>query len=346
MEYLRTIQADDDDARQGLRALGALLLGVGALVLAYRRSAFADPWGDFVLLLVALLPALFLYGGGLLAALNTTERRAWHGVFLVLGLLFALFSFFQFIELVDGNTGASLNVAWIFGAVAALGVVAALLAGVRFAMLAAGIAFIVAWFALWDAILGDDFSSDAGTLRGFSMLAAGVLAAAAVGLHWVRRGRHFRPPYDDEHGDVPAELLTAAGVAFLIGAGVLSATGAIVQGFLFALGPLAPPDAGGFAEPSLFWDIVLLAGSLLLVLIGASLRLRGPVYVGAVGLAIFVVLVGLDLDDSSPSGSVLGWPLVLLLLAAAALVASVLMPRRDGADNVAPGLKGSGEVAD
>jgi hypothetical protein len=328
MEYLRTIQANDDDARQGLRALGALLLGVGALVLAYRRGSLGDPWGDFALLLVALLPALFLYGGGLLAALSTTERSAWHGVFLVFGLVFALFTFFQFLELIDGDTGASLNVMWIFGVVAALGVAAALLAGVRFAMLAAGIAFIIAWFALWDAILGDDFATDAGTIRGFSMLAAGVLVAAAVGLHWHRRGRHLRPPYDDEHGDTPAELLTAAGVAFLIGAGLLSATGAIVQAFLFALGPLAPTDAGGFAEPSLFWDSVLLAGSLVLVLIGTSLRIRGPVYLGAIGLTIFTVLVGLDLDDSSPSGSVLGWPLVLLLLAAAVLVASVMLPRR------------------
>jgi len=50
--------------------------------------------------------------------------------------------------------------------------------------------------------------------------------------------------------------------------------------------------------------------------------------VGAVGLTIFVVIVGLDLDDSSPAGKILGWPLVLLILAAAALAASVLLPRR------------------
>jgi hypothetical protein len=330
MQYLRAIQANDDDSRRGLRALGGLLLGVGVFVLAYRRSSLGDPWGDFALFLVALLPALFLYGGGLLAALSSPERSAWHGVFLVFGLIFAVFTFFQFLELIDGNTGDSWNVAWIFAAVAALGVVAALLADVRFAMLAAGVAFIVAWFALWDAILGEDFSSDAGTIRGFSMLAAGVLAVAAVGLHWQRRGRHLNPPFDDEHGALPSELLTAAGLAFLFGAGILSATAAIVQSILGAFAPLGATAGGGFAEPSVFWDIVLLAGSLGLVVFGVFFRVRGPAYVGAIGLTIFIVIVGLDLDDSSPSGSLLGWPLVLLILAAAALAASVLMPRRDG----------------
>jgi hypothetical protein len=336
MEYLRTIQANDDEARQGLRALGALLLGVGVLVLAYRRSNFADPWGDFALLLVALLPAVFLYGGGLLAALSSSERSAWHGVFLIFGLIFALFTFFQFLELIDGDTGATLNVAWIFAVVGALGAIAALVAGVRFGMLAAGIAFIVAWLALWDAILGDDFATDAGTIRGLSMLAAAILFAAGAGLHWLRRGRHLNPPLDDEHFALPAELLTASGLAFLLAAGLLSATGALVQGFLFALGPLAPPDAGGFAEPSLFWDVVLLAGSIGLVVLGTWFGTRGPAYVGAIGLTIFVVIVGLDLDDSSPSGSVAGWPLVLLLLAAVALVASVLLPRRGGSASPEP----------
>ena len=103
-----------------------------------------------------------------------------------------------------------------------------------------------------------------------------------------------------------------------------------MQSILGALAPLGAASGGGFAEPSLFWDIVLLLGSLALVVFGVFFRVRGPAYVGAIGLTIFIVIVGLDLDDSSPSGSLLGWPLVLLILAAAALAASVLMPRREG----------------
>ncbi len=127
----------------------------------------------------------------------------------------------------------------------------------------------------------------------------------------------------------PAELLTASGLVFLFGAGILSATGAIVQSLFGLFAPFGEVG-GGVAEPSLFWDIVLLVGSLALVVLGVFFRVRGPAYVGAIGLTIFIAIVGLDLDDSSPSGSVLGWPFVLLLLAAAALVASVLLPRRDG----------------
>jgi hypothetical protein len=336
MEYLRTIQADDDDLRRGLRALGALLLGVGALVLAYRRSNFEDPWGDFALLLVALLPAVLLYGGGFLAARSAVEARAWHGVFLVFGLIFALFTFFQFLELIDGNTGASLNIAWIFAVVGAMGVAAALIAGVRFGMLAAGIAFSIAWFAVWDEVLGDDFS-DAGTIRGLSVIAAVILGVAGLALYLRRGGRFSLSALDDPELALPSELFTAAGLVFLFGTGILSATGAIAQGIVTALGPLASQATGAsFAEPSLFWDIVLLLGSLKLIVLGTRLGFRGPAYVGAAGLAIFVVLVGLDLDDSSPSGSVVGWPLILLVLGAAALAASVFAPRRDAPASVTP----------
>jgi len=333
MEYLREIQAADDEPRRALRLLGGLLLGVGAIVLAYRRGSFEDPWGDFALFLVALLPALFLYAGGFLAALSSSVRQPWHGVFLIFGLIFAGFTLFQFIELVDGNPDASLNLVWIFAVLAALGAVAALLAGVRFGLLAAGIAFIVSWLALWDAILGDDFSTDAGTVRGFSLLAAAILIVAGLVLHRMRLGEQAAVPSERGLLSLPLELLTAGGIAFLIGTGALSATGAAIHGFYAALGPLAPADAGlgvlASAQPSLFWDAVLLVGSLALVGLGTRFGVRGPAYVGAVGLAIFSLLVGLDLDATAPEGSIVGWPLVLLLLAAAALAASVLMPARD-----------------
>jgi len=329
VEYLRTIQTGDDDWRRGLRALGALLLGVGVLVLAYRKSNFADPWGDFPLFLLAFLPALFLYGGGFLAAREAPEPRAWHGIFVIFGLVFALFSCFQFLELIDGNVGADLNVAWIFGLIAALGTLAALKADAPFGLLVAGIAATISWLAIWSEILGDDFG-DGGTLRGLSVLAAIVIGFAGLALYLRRGGTWSLTALDDPEIREPAELLTAAGLAFLFGTGILSATGAIATGILNALGPLAPVGAGsGIAEPSLFWDVILLLGSLKLIVLGTRVGMRGPAYVGGLGLAIFVFIVGLDLDDDSPSGAIAGWPLILLLLAVAALAASVLLPARD-----------------
>jgi len=101
---------------------------------------------------------------------------------------------FQFLELIDGDGGAPLNVVWIFAVVGAMGAVAALIAGVRFGMLAAGIAWSIAWFALWDELLGDDFS-DAGTIRGLSSFSArsssscsAVARASAARPTWARWG--------------------------------------------------------------------------------------------------------------------------------------------------------------
>ena len=48
---------------------------------------------------------------------------------------------------------------------------------------------------------------------------------------------------------------------------------------------------------------------------------RGPAYLGAISLLIFTVSVGLDADDASPAGKVIGWPLILLVVGAAVLLA-------------------------
>ena len=79
-------------------------------------------------------------------------------------------------------------------------------------------------------------------------------------------------------------------------------------------------------EASLFWSIVLLAVAVALVGHGSRVGARGPVYVGTVGLLLFTLIVGLDLGHpDSPDGTLLGWPLALLAVGVAALVAS-LMP--------------------
>lgn len=320
LEFLRQLQARDDERLEALRVAGGLLVGVGALVLAFRRGGFADPWGDFPLLLVALLPAVLLYGGGMVAARAAGQSRPWHSVFVVFGLFFVVFSLFQFLELIGGNTGAALNVAWVFLVLAAAGAVAALRADVRFGWLVAGIALVVSWLSVWSEILGDDFD-DTGTFRGLCALVAGLLLVLGFLLH------RSRP--DDLAS--PLELATAGGLAFLLGTGLVSLGGVIAGAFGPGLAPLgAVTDTGVSAQPSVFWDSTLLVGSLALVGLGSRMAVRGPTYVGGLGLIIFVILVGSDLDDSSPSGAVVGWPLLLLVAGAAALAASVLVPRALG----------------
>jgi hypothetical protein len=114
----------------------------------------------------------------------------------------------------------------------------------------------------------------------------------------------------------------------VLGAGLISFTG-------FGDVPVTPPTptiGGGEvvetepagAEPSLLWDTVLLIVSLLLIAYGSRFRGRGPVYIGAIGLTLFIILAGLDLDADEPEGTLLGWPLLLLILGLAAVVVSAI----------------------
>ncbi|MEJ7875431.1 MAG: hypothetical protein WKF62_02135, partial [Solirubrobacterales bacterium] len=290
MGYLTRLQANDDGRSEALRALGALLFGIGALVLLIRRGTLDNPWDDLPLLVAWLIPAVVLYGGGIAAA-RAAEPKGWHSVWVVFGILFVYGALLQFLAVIDADPDAPLNTAWTLCVVAAVAVVAAIVARVRFGWLVAGVALAIAWLSLWDEILENGVGDDAGTFRGLCMIAALLLVAGA----WLLEKRR-----DD--GEEAVELVTAAGLIFLLGAGVVSVTG--VLGSIFAAGI---PATGG-AEPSLLWDVVLLGGSLALIGAGSIVRSRGPIYVGAIGILLFVALVGGDLDDDSPAGKVIGWP--------------------------------------
>ena len=120
------------------------------------------------------------------------------------------------------------------------------------------------------------------------------------------------------------DMVTAAGIAAVAAGGLL----ALVPQFL-----IAPVGLGGAIDPagSLFWDLELLVAGLALVGFGVTASTtRGPVYVGLFGLVVFTAAVGLDLDDSSPAGKVIGWPLILIVVGALILLASARQElRRD-----------------
>jgi hypothetical protein len=319
MQGLRPIFETDDEGRQALRNLGGLLLGTAMLLIFIRRSALGDAWGDFALLLVLLAPCVFLYGAALLGRLGAGEDSPWQSVYAVFGILLVPLVLFQFVELVNGNTGAPLNTAWIFLVTAVAGAVAALVGNIRYGLLIASIALIFSWLGLWDEILSDGLVGDYGTFRGLLIIIALLLLAGAVGFYTVDRVRGLA---------WGSEILTGAGIAAVLGAGFISFTA-------FGDVPVTPPtptlgggdvvetEAAG-AKPSLLWDAVLLIVSLALILLGSRFRGRGPVYIGAIGLVLFILLAGLDLDADEPEGTILGWPLLLLILGLAAVVVSAI----------------------
>jgi hypothetical protein len=296
-----------DDTRDALRKIGGLLFGLGALMVLIRKSS---DWGNFPLFLVTAIPAVVLYGLGVSTVRETGAVRAWQAVYTVFGLILVPFALSRFVDLIGGSSGADLNVFWIFAVTAGLGVYAGHVVGVRFGLLAASIAAIISWTALWDKILGDQgINGHIGTYRGLLGVLAILLLIAGI--------RLWRATPDKEEGQRKfGEFFTGAGIAAVLGCGLGIST-------LLTLFPI--PFTGGSAiGTSALWDVLLLVVSLALVGLGANMGVRGPVYVGGIGLLLFLFIAGLDLNSKPPHPTDLGlWPLVLLIGGGGLIAASM-----------------------
>ena len=224
----------------------------------------------------------------------------------------------QFVEWVGDPS--SWNTFWTFGVTAALGFYAGAVKGIRFQLLAASIATIVAWSALERDPVGR-ITRDFGVYRGLLGILSIILLAGALHLaslaerprHGHRRQRRRRP-------------------------GCLEGVGAGHRRGHLGCAGLQPRDQLdrdlrrplGFAEftiveTSAVWDAFLLLISLGLVGLGTLVGTRGPVYVGAIGLVLFLFIVGLDLDDETPEPDKLGvWPIVLIALGLLAVALGAL----------------------
>lgn len=313
-----------DDTRDALRKVGGLLLGLGVLMWTFRKG---EDMSDFVLFVVFVAPAAFLYGLGVFSERETGGLRSWQTVYSVFGLLFVPLGLFAFIQLIDGTPGAALNIFWVFGVTAALAFYAGVVEGIRFHLLAGSIALIVAWSALWHKILSDGISQNYGVYRGLLGILAIALLVAAVYVWRTDPGPNGRSgTATDAAGDrglwKGSELFTGAGIA---------AVTACSLGFLnLALGqiPLIEADLPGTA---FLWDVALLIISLGLVAVGAQIGLRGPVYVGAIGLLLFLLIVGQDLNEDQPDPTNFGiWPIVLLALGALGVALSSVREASQG----------------
>jgi hypothetical protein len=287
------------DEHGTLRLIGGVLFGVGALVLLIRRTAFADPWGDGLVFITLLIPTVLLYGAGFVGARAGGRPNAWQSTFAIFGLALMPLTLVAFLVWIGGDQASSWNSAWIFGLSGVLGFVVALAAGIRYAALAGSLLLVVAWLYLWDAIISGGLGAHFSTSR-WLLVAVGLVLLLAAGAVSMRRSE-----------GISSDIVTAAGIPLVV-AGGLSGIAASVGGGLIVLTAL---------RSSLFWDIELLVVSLVLLAHGIAIGLRGTAYVGVIGLVVFIGQVGLDLDDKSPSGHAVGWPLVLLVLGALALLA-------------------------
>jgi len=298
-----------DDTRDALRKHGGLLLGIGLLMLLIRKG---DDYSDFVQFLLYAAPAVYLYGAVFTTDI-TNGPRPWQAVHSVFGLIFVPLALYSFIDLIDGSP-SSLNTFWIFGVTAGLAFYAGVVKGIRFHLLAGAIATIISWSALWNELLGDEgIAGHFGTYRGLLGILAILFLVGALYL-WRQDGdARVTGTGTDDGGDQglwrASELVTGAGISAVIACslGISSAAS--------SFGPL------GFAqftvvETAQTWDILLLVISLGLIGMGSTIGTRGPVYVGSIGLFLFLLIVGLDLnegDNADPNNMGL-WPIVLLVL--------------------------------
>lgn len=306
------------DSSQGeLRAVGGALIALGALTLLIRKTSFVDPWSDFVVFLVLAVLVKFLFWSGYLGARWSGSTSGWHVLYVVIAVVLLPPTLFVFIDWIGGDSDAPLNAAWIFLLTAATAFFALRGAGVRVGALLGAAALLVAWLALWDAVLEDSVFDDAGTLRGLLLISSLLMLALAAVI---------------ANANTPArsgnDVVTVAALSAIAAGGLT----------IFALPSLIVPvgfgveSAGPSISGSLFWDTELLLVTIAVLVYAASSGSRGAGYVGAFGVVAFLFTVGYDLDDASPEGTAAGWPLVLLVLGAGALLATALpaLRRRDG----------------
>jgi hypothetical protein len=304
-------------ARDLLRSVGGVLLASGAVAWEIRK---APAWGLGGRMLVVMIPAVVLYA----LALDVLGHRKlgprgdpdpWQTVLVVVAVFLNsiwLTLFCRWIGLhgslvLIGGLGLTSLSSWY----------AAWRANVRYAALLGALDVVVAWIALWNKILGYQSGN---TNRWLLLLIAGILLLGAAVV--ARLGRRES-----------SELVTAAGVA-----GVLAASAGVFFDLLgFSLNRVVHAvglarSVGAFNPRQHFvWDLLLLLIALALITYSARARVRGPGYIGAAGLFVFLFSIGAQvsarLSGGSPSDSAVGWPLTLLLVGVAALALGFIAPR-------------------
>jgi hypothetical protein len=295
-----------------LRMLGGVTLAVGAVVLFVRKSGppSGDHWADFPRLLVLGVPCVLLYGLGA-AGRRPGELERWRAVLMITGVLLAPLALEQLRETVGLSQSSSFWHFLVFATTAALAGYSAFVMGVAYQAFLAAIAGVVAWVFLWDWILS---SPGIHTVRWLLLL---------LGICYLVGGLVLRG------GGAPQghEIIT---VAAIVGV-VVGLIGVAEGGLRAAIGSFFGGLPGGHGQ-GFFWYLVLLVVSLSSIAYSAVSRVRGPGYVGFIGLAVFTLLVGVEVDalikGNRPDGSFVGWPLALLLIGAGGLAAGVAADRR------------------
>lgn len=267
-------------------AAGAVPLSIFAFVVALRMTQ----WGVGARFVVVALIAVLLLTMGWLAPLEGESPRPYHSILLVAGLLPLVVGFQELAEVLGSSrppgTGAEV---WTFGLEAGVAAAAArrVNSGACTLIAALSAAVAVEAFVAWVFQ-----PTGIGTFRAMIVVLACAFAAGAVRLR-------------DSHRRHAVQLINAAGVVTLVLAFTVLAA-AVVR----SIG-LLPAFYGELGPASFGWKLYILAVGFGLVAYAGVDREPGPAYIGVAVLAAFAALVGLPV---SGRGSLVGWPLFLLII--------------------------------
>jgi hypothetical protein len=310
------------DGRQGLPLLAAAGVAV-AVALGAINSRMDGEWGTgifFVLngiaaaaLLVVAISALRATAGPGAGAGGGSPGASGRGAaddrarpsgditaLLVAGYFLLALTIGNFADILgaEGGSGSTMWTTLLFGAIVAYPAwVLRSPISALFSALALGIAFLA--FVDW---VFDYESFD--TLRWLIL----ILILAYAGASAIARDTSYRHE---------VQMVNAAGVATLaLAVSVFVAAVAAQFGELFApFGTEA--DTGG----PVGWELLTLLAAAGLVWYAATRREPGPGYLGGIALFLFAVSAAIPDEDGA---SLVGWPIVLFLLAAALVAAAVM----------------------
>ena len=286
------------DPRRGeLIGAGAVALTIAVALLNFR---FEDEWGVGVhFVYSALAAALVIALAALADPVPGGPPPRWHSALLALSFILLLLALANLADLLgsDGRLEGSGTVVWVGVLLIALMAWFSIRFDSGISTLLAALTFVVVLLSFVDWAFSPEESA---TFRW--VLLAGAIALVAFAARGPDRGPHHTVGY-----------VNAAGVALL---GIALVYGLEGFGALFF-------GAGGSIDADTGWELVLLAGGFALIAYSVWAHQSGPAYLGLLNLTAFVLLAYGAAEDGP---SLIGWPIVMLLLAAALLAAGL---RRD-----------------
>jgi len=261
---------------------------------------FSGRWADGVRFAVAGLAAAFVLALAWLAPVEDETPRAYVSVLLVAGFALALLALTNLAQLLGAASLKSSGAATWVGLV--LAVSFASLARARNSAVSTLLSAATAVLTLLFAVDWIFSPTSQGTFR---WVLAFAMAALSLGVMRLR----------DHQRRHAVALVNAVGLSAVLLGGL-----ALVSDLV---GPAFGAADAGF-DLGTGWELVLLVVGCGLAAYSAADREPGPGYVGALVLVIFVLIAS---PPGSSGPSLVGWPLLLLVLGAA-VIAAGLRPAR------------------